>query len=326
MGNFVFFNPETKNRFIDESNYSVNTKQTIAQMFNVTKEIEEFYNKDIYEMSDSEIAEVLDNFKSTSYETVYSKTSYLASYVDWCIKEKYLETNINNVRLHLGSENMKRYVEPHALKYKILPKEEILALTYGSNAICNNAQDAAIIISLFIGGRGRQEKEYTLEELRNLKWEDCSEVNNTVTFTRDNGDIRTVQVKSYVLEILKDANAQDRYLKNNGEVSDWMQAKKNTEIELFKTGYILRPTIQGEYGKITSQTIGQRLRKIREFYGNPYITINNIWLSGMVEYAKQIKQEKGADLTKEDYEEVCRQFGQDKVYWYKTKQRIEKYI
>jgi hypothetical protein len=326
MGNFVFFNPETKNRFLDESDYSTNTKQTIAQMFNVTKEIEEFYNKDIYEMSDSEIAEVLDNFKSTSYETVYSKTSYLASYVDWCIKEKYLETNINNVRLHLGSENMKRYVEPHALKYKILSKEEILKLTYGSNAYCNNAQDAAIIISLFIGGRGRQEKEYTLEELKNLKWENCSEENNTVTFARDNGETRTVPVESYVLEILKDANAQDRYLKNNGEVSDWMQAKKNTEIELFKTGYILRPTIQGEYGKITSQIIGQRLRKIRELYGNPYITINNIWLSGMVDYAKQIKQEKGADLTKVDYEEVCKRFGQNEAYWFKIKERIEKYI
>jgi hypothetical protein len=107
MKDYILFNPEVKNRFINESDYSANTRRVVAQMFSKTYKTEEFYNKDIYNMSDNQIGEVLDDFEATSYETIYSRTSYLASYVDWCIKEGYLKTNINNVRLHFGSENIK---------------------------------------------------------------------------------------------------------------------------------------------------------------------------------------------------------------------------
>jgi integrase len=323
MKDYILFNPEVKNRFLNESDYNVNTKQVIAQMFNITSETEKFYNKDIYEMSDSEIGEVLDNFNATSYETIYSKTSYLIQYVDWCIKEGYLSTNINNARLYLGKENIEKYVKKSAEKYKYLDKERFDYVI----DFCNNAQDAAIFALLYEGARGRQIKEHALEELRNLKWGDCNPETNTVVLTRDDGEQSSLEVSTKTMEILKDANNQERYLKNNGEMSDWFQARKNTELELHKTEYILKPTIQGFYGKISAQNILQRIKIIKNTYGNnPYISVTNICRSGMIEYAKQLKEANGGKITKEDYIEVCRRFGVEEKYWVKTKIRIEKYL
>jgi integrase len=326
MKNHVFYNSEIKNRFIDESDYSSNTKITISQMFDVTCETEEFYNKDIYEMSDSEIAEVLDNFDATSYETIYSRTSYLASYVDWCIKEGYLKTNINNVRLHFGSENIKTYVKKPALKYKILTKENFDHLI----EFCINDQDKAMFLLLYNGARGRQIQENSLEELRNLKWDDINEENNTITLKRnDENKIiaeRTIEVEPYVIKVLRDAYNQEKFIKNNGELTEWSKKKSNTHLKLLNTEYVLAPTIIGGYGRIPAQVISQRIRVIRKFYKNPFITIANIWYSGMVEYGKKIKQKTGRELIGDDYREICIRFGHDTVYYSKIKSRIEKYI
>jgi integrase len=323
MRDYILFNPEVKNRFIDESDYGSNTKEVIAQMFSKTFKTEDFYNKDVYEMSDSQIGEVLDDFDATSYETVYSKVSYLASYVDWCIKEGYLTTNINNARLYLGKENIDKYVKKSAIKYKYLDKKHF----YNIIDHCANAQDAAIFVLLYEGARGRQVKEHALEELRNLKWEDCNPETNTVILTRDNGEQSSLEVSTRTMDILKDANGEEKYKKNNDEMSDWFQARKNTELELHKTEYILKPTIQGVFGRITNQNIIQRIKVIKNAYGNnPYISVTNIWRSGMIEYAKQLKEANGGKITKEDYIEVCRRFGVEEKYWVKTKLRIEKYL
>lgn len=81
-----------------------------------------------------------------------------------------------------------------------------------------------------------------------------------------------------------------------------------------------------DFGLISEQSIKQRIGTIKEKYGNPFITVSGIWYSGMVEYGKKIKQEKGRDLEGEDYKEICIRFGHDPVYMYKIKQRIGKYI
>jgi integrase len=323
MKDYILFNPEIKKRFIEESDYKAETKVLLAPLFSKTFKTESFYNKDIYEMSDSEIGEVLNDLEATSYAAIASRTSYLIKYVDWCFKEKYLNTNINNVKLHLGKSNMENYIKNFALKFKYMNLEQYNDIL----EFCNNAQDRAIFVLLHNGGRGRQIKGNSLEELRNLKEEDIDKDNNTITLTRDNGETRTIEVESSDIETLLDAYNQEKYLKNNGIASEWMEARKNTDMELMDTGYVFRPTKKGELGKISKQIVSQRLTVIREQYiDNPYISITNIWQSGMIEYAKQIKQEKGSNLVKQDYIEVCKRFGHPEKYWSKVKTRIEKYI
>ena len=47
-------------------------------------------------------------------------------------------------------------------------------------------------------------------------------------------------VDDKIIELLIDAYNQEKYLKNNGEISDWMIIRRNTEMELLNTGYILK--------------------------------------------------------------------------------------
>jgi integrase len=318
------FNEEIKKMFMD--NYDKSTQVSLVHIFKKSSELEEMLKKDIYEFNREELDDLFMSFGSRSEVSVASRISVINKYIDFAIEQGFVPSGINLVKNFSGEEYYKKYISKVAENRMILSKEDIKNLTYGSSAFCNNAQDAAIIVSLFVGGRGRQEKEFTLEELRNLKWEDCNEENNTVTFTRDNGETRIVPVETYVLEILKDANAQEKYLRNNGEVSDWSAMKKNNEMNLINTGYILRPTKKGIAGKVTKGTIVQRLNTIKQLYGNPFISVTNIWLSGMVEYGKKIKAEKGKELDKSDYMEICRRFGHNEVYWSKIKSRIKNYI
>jgi integrase len=279
--------------------------------------------KDIYEFNREELDDLFMSFGSRSEASVASRISIINKYIDFAIEEGFLSSKINLVNNFSGEEYYKKYVSKVAENRKILNKKEFDDLI----DFCVNAQDAAIFVLLYEGARGRQIKESPLEELRNLKWEDVNEIDNTLTLKRDNGEIRKISVSSKTIEILRDANNQQKYIKKNGELSDWLAKRKNTHLLLINTGYILTPTIQGSYGKITKQNIMQRINTIRKHYGNLYITVNNIWVSGMLEYAKKIKREQNkTTLSSKDYEEVCKRFGQDEAYWYKVKQRIEKYL
>jgi integrase len=322
-------NKELKERFL--SNYDESTQQSLTYIFQRANELEEMLGKDIYEFNRDELHDLFMSFGSRSEVSVASRISIINKYIDYAIEQGFVPTGINLVKNFVGQEYYKKYISKVAEKKKILSKEEVYALTVGSESFCINAQDAAIILLPFIGVRGRQIQDNPLEEMRNLKWENVDEANNSITLTRNDGDKiiakRTINnIDPKIIEILKDAYNQEKYLKNNGEVTDWMIQKKNTEIELLNTGYILRTTKKGENGRISNGTISQRLNTIRELYGNPFINVTNLWLSGMVEYGKQIKKEKGEALTGDDYREICRRFGQEEVYYSKIKQRIEKYI
>jgi len=210
----------------------------------------------------------------------------------------------------------------------MITKEEVYMLTFD---FCNNAQDAAIILLPFIGLRGRQIQDNPLEEMRNLRLEHINKDKNTIKVIRNDGNnyyehrmLNNIDDK--VIELLIDAYNQEKYLKNNGEISDWMIIRRNTEMELLNTGYILKPTKKGTNEKVSKGVISQRLNMIKDLYGNPFISITNLWLSGMVEYGKQIKKEKGRELIGNDYKEICRRFGHDEVYYSKIKQIISKYI
>jgi integrase len=315
------FNEEFKKRFM--TNYDESTQLSLSFIFKRSAELENMLGKDIYEMNREELDDLFMSFGCRSDASVATRISVVNKYIDFAIEEGFVPSKFNLVNNFSGEEYYKRYVSKVAENRKILNKEEFLNLI----DYCVNAQDAALFVLIYNSGRGRQIKEHALEELKNLKWEDCSEENNTVTFTKDNGETRTVNVEPYVIEILKDANAQERYVKSNGEVNDWLQVRRNTELELYQTGYILKPTKQGVFGKMTTQNIGQRIKNIKTLYGNPYISITNIWVSGMIDYAKQIKRKKGIEkLAKEDILEICRRFDIEEIYWVKTKQKIEKYL
>jgi integrase len=320
------FNEEFKKRFI--SNYDESTQISLKFIFKKTEELETMLGKDIYEFNRDELNDLFMSFGCRSEASVASKFSIVTKYIDFAIEQGFVPGGINLMKNFVGQEYYKKYISKVAEKKKILSKEEVYMLAFD---FCNNAQDSAIILLSFIGIRGRQIQSNPLEEMRNLRLEHINKDKNTIKVIRNDGNnyyehrmLNNIDDK--IIEILIDAYNQEKYLKKNGEISDWMIIRKNTEMELLNTGYILKPTKKGTNEKVSKGVISQRLNMIKDLYGNPFISITNLWLSGMVEYGKQIKQEKGRELEGDDYKEICRRFGHDEVYYSKIKQTIGKYI
>lgn len=317
---FSLYNRELKQRFM--STYDESTQKSLIFIFNKSAQLEYSLGKDVYAFNREELDDLFMLYDSGSRASVASRFSIIGKYIDFAIEQGFLKTGINLVKNLSGNEYYEKYVSKIAERKKILNTEQLDDLI----DFCVNDQDGAAFAMIREGGRGRQEEENALEELINLRIEDCNFETNEITFTRNNGETRTIKVSDKTMDLLKDANAQDKYIRKNGEASDWAKAKKNDRMLLYQNGYIFKPTRKGFMGKINAKTIIQRIGTIKELYGNPFISVTNIWLSGMVEYGKQIKTEKGKELDREDYKEICRRFGHNEIYWSKIKSRILKYI
>ena len=275
------FNENFKRRFI--SNYDESTQKSLEFIFKKTEEIEVMLSKDIYAFNRDELDELFMLFGCRSEVSVASRFSIISKYIDFAIEKGFVSSKFNLAKNFVGREYYKKYISKVAEKKKILTKEEVYMLTFD---FCNNAQDAAIILLSFIGIRGRQIQDNPLEEMRNLKLEHIDKNKNTIKAIRNDGDnyyehriLNNIDDK--VIELLIDAYNQEKYLKNNGEISDWMIIRRNTEMELLNTGYILKPTKKGTNEKVSKGVISQRLNMIKDLYGNPFISITNLWFSGM---------------------------------------------
>ena len=314
------YNRELKQRFI--ATYEEGTQKSLIFIFNKSAQLEFSLGKDIYEFNREEIDDLFLVFDSTSKASVASRFSIIGKYIDYTIEQGFLKTGINLVKNLSGEEYYNKYVSKVAERKKILNTEQLDDL----QDFCVNDQDSAVFAIIREGGRGRQEAENELEELVNLRIDDCNFDTNEITLTRNNGETRIIIVSDKTMEILKFANAQEVYIRKNGELDDWSKVKKNNKMNLHKNGYIFKPTWKSDMGKITAKALVQRITMIKELYGNPFITVTNLWLSGMAEYGRKIKLEKGRELEKEDFKEICRRFGHNEIYWSKIKGRIKNYI
>ncbi|MDD4779157.1 MAG: hypothetical protein PHT02_00940 [Tissierellia bacterium] len=314
------YNRELKQRFM--TTYEEGTQKSLIFIFNKSAQLEYSLGKDIFEFNREELDDLFLLFNSTSKQSVASRFSIIGKYIDFAIEQGFLKTGINLVKNLSGEEYYNKYISKIAERRKILDTKQFDNL----EDFCVNDQDAAAIAIIREGARGRQEAENELEELVNLKIEDCNFDTNEVILTRNNGKTRIIAVSDKTMEALKDANAQEIYIRKNGEIDDWTKEKKNNKMNLHKTGYIFKPTAKSDFGQITAKALVQRISMIKQLYGNPFITVTNLWLSGMAEYGRKIKTEKGRELEKEDYKEICRRFGHNEVYWSKIKGKIKNYI
>jgi hypothetical protein len=67
-----------------------------------------------------------------------------------------------------------------------------------------------------------------------------------------------------------------------------------------------------------------RVGRIKDYFGNPYLNIRNIWFSGILHSLSQLKKEKG-ELIKEDYVNVHKIYGYSGGYINKTIEEFNKY-
>ena len=325
------YNEELKTVFVNE-NYKESTRMHILRLFSHAYDMEVALDKDLANFNFNEVEELLKSLNRKTVQSVYGAVSFFRKYVDYAIVKGYVPTRINYFKLLRGSEMLNKYVNEVAKNIIDKNSEETLGSYITRKELhrvmdfCINPQDGAIFGLLFEGGYGVE-----LEELRNLKRQDCNLNTGEITFTRVvyDGEVETISKRKIIIEdmqilsVIEDAINQKTYEKNNG-----INKKLRTpRFDLAENDYVFRVSGKKEDSPIKTLNINNRLKKIATLYDNPFLNPKNIWISGQIDFAKKLMKELNLEeLEREHYELINERFGYDKQYWHTTKSRISNYL
>lgn len=303
------YNQDLKERFLEQ--YPDKTRKFYRYVLAKAFETEYALKKDIYDFSDEESDKLLYKYNNGSIQSLQTVNCVLKQYVDYCVDKGYGFKKENYFDISRNYEDLQKYIKIEDQSYI---SRETLEDIVGK---CVNAQDAVIFCLLYDSVKGEN-----AEEIVNLKVDDCNFSTNTLKLTRNNGDTRTIQASDLTMSIIREAILEQNYIKNNGVDSPDMRAKT---YKIIHTDYVVRISARDSGGKINPVNVIARINRMKMWYGNPHLTVTNIWLSGMLDRLKTIKEEKG-ELTKQDYLDVNRMFGYEDSYWFKTKIRLEQFL
>ena len=321
--------PEVKKEFLEKQLES--TKGYYSYVLGLADDFEYKTGKKIYDFNIEERDELLIvQFKNKNTWSFQTALSPLKTYIDYCISPKNLVKHNENRFAAILPSNYKDYINLQAKENSYIPLSECREL----QEQLVNAQDKLIIELLSLGVRGRTEKGNTLEELINLKVKDILWERNVLILTRNDGEIRYIDVDDYTLDLLKKTIDSTFYIANNGYKKkpndDGIYEKTDRGRVINPTEYIFRVPGKNKFGKADYQLIASRIQRIQIFLEKPYLTISNLYFSSIISYAKKLKEEKG-ELTKYDYIEINNKFeygGKEsgEKYAFKTKELVNMYL
>jgi integrase len=312
----MLYNKEQKLRFMEQ--YDQDTQDVYSYIFKSCYRIERRFNKDVCQFSHEQFKTLLENFRSTSLQSLKVRTSRLRTYIDYCISNglavdqdgKAVQVNVADI---FDTSALEKFVRADAIRKKYLIGEEM------DNFIdfCYNAQDAVVVQLLRQGVKGKD-----LYEIRNLSKQDIDFLDRILTLHDNDGSVRKHKVDEKTMGLIMEALGQTHYVAKNGTT--------DRERVLIQGDYVVRPLDYPNIScPISTAGIQGRLSRIAKMYGNAFITPHTLFVSGQIEYAKMLKERDGVEeLTLDHYKEICSRFGltTNDASAYSVKYSIQKYI
>ncbi|MBG9944242.1 hypothetical protein ABE237_16195 [Brevibacillus formosus] len=290
------FNPETKTAFLQ--GYKENTQKAYTRVFNLTMKFEVEKDKDLLHFTLDEIEIALHSFHASTGDSLNTAGRTISAYLNWARVEGLREDT--NPLESVSKEWFKNMVGNTHQQF--ITKQEIDAIIDQ----CNNDQDSVILSLLFEGAGGRE-----VSELRNLKREQVNDEKRTLILFNDKEETREIPISEQCMKLIDGAIKQKDYLKGNGEMR--RDHLKETS-ELIETGYVIRPakTRNVHMEQVSPHLIYGRLHALEEYFGLDNLRVKTIQRSGMIWMGKQLLERDG-ELGKEQYYEICQQFGISQV-------------
>lgn len=304
-----FFNKEQKDRYL-KSLSTESTRKSYATILRKTAIMESSLNKDLYDFNLQEISQFLFTLKATKISSLRHAGSVARNYIQWAIEQDLRKDNINPLIAITTHEWYSQFVDDSSLM--LFTEKQI------DNIVDSliNAQDQAVVQGVFEGISGT-----VMSELANMKMEHISKTNikdkYKIKLFNDSPDgvtSREILISSNLYEILKSANKEDKYLKNNGLVSESIKSRYNVLVD---NGYILKTAVhlraaatnsnQDDGRPTQGQILGRRIKKAGEFNNFPMLTAINLRNSGMLKMARDLHRERGR-LGTEEYYDICEHY------------------
>lgn len=280
--NNEFFNPDVKERFLDTiSNPVVKTFSTFP--LRKAKKTEEIYNKDLYEMTESQLREAISDFTCTSLQAVMNYVTKIEEYIDWTIEQGYRKSNLNPLSAIDDKTEWSKGLVAQSRNY-YFTREDIIDLM---DQLANDT-DKAVLLALFEGIKGKG-----FSEILNLRAKDITEKDGRywVKLKEDDGEERTIQISKLLADTLEDAADQKEYISKNGQ-SSGDHRHETTPFDL-DSPYIFKKTNRGKQGgELTFTFVNRKFVMFKEVFGLDHLKSKHITDSGILHMADQIAEDE----------------------------------
>lgn len=305
----------------------IQTAKAESTTFIVLDEYESLLKKPVYDFSLAERDGLMTiKFKNTTISSVISTISKIRNYIDFCIMQGKVK-HMQNIFATLTKDEARKFVSKQATEFRFITKKEL----WQYEEMLYNTQDKTLINLIYEGVRGRTIKGGTLEEIINLQIDPKSDDIRKckLLLNRNDGTMRVHYVSQHTMDLVVDTYYSNEYVANNGEFSPNVRGGTRTfKINRFGN-YVFCTIGNNKCDKLNEQVINMRMKKIQQYCDNPFITVTNLYKSGMISMAIDIYKEN-KELTKDDYIDICRRYryGDDNPerYWFLLKQDVEMYL
>lgn len=307
-----FYNSEVKEEFLNTIEHP-EFKNIFKTMFYNSRNTEEFYDKDLFELNLDQISEVIKNINPATFNSIGNTKSRINSYINWAINNGRKTANINP--LHgTGKEWDESFLINMSDRYLNETDMHDLIETV------SNPQDQALIQCIFEGISGR-----SMSELISMNINDVDKISNTVKVKDSNNDeSRIVKVSDKCIQFILDAYRQTFYItESTGGERDLIDYRgsifKKTEWKNTKTEQVSR------------HNLAKRLYTIKEELKLNALNLNTISESGRIKMAADmIRDNSLTELTKKEFAEIGDQFNLNKMkvsgYTYYDTTKMKHYI
>lgn len=287
------YNEDSKKEFIEQYS-SIDSKLTLFWQFLKVSDFE--YNnedkitkirprgidepKDISEMSSDEIKALLLRAECSTITSAINHINTYKRYIDWTIKFK---ENTNKNPFNEFESFSELASEVVASKKNIRYSREELLFMLDE---LNNHTDQALLLALFEGIKGKSFSE--LLTLRNTKEflfsKDIDGEDRFFAKVYDEGsrDYRTLEISQDLFKLLRLADGQKAYRTNNED--------EIIETLFNDSEFIFKKAKKGKQGnsELDRHFITRKFVFFKEFFGNHYLTADDIAQSGMMYMAYEL--------------------------------------
>lgn len=255
--------------------------------------------KDLGEMGETEIIELITSIPSTSKRTIQNIYCVLEKYQAWCMEKGINITNINPMDNINVSDDLLSGIQKKTLKKKFISKQEMYDMIdeylKDDTAVY---QSACMVPLLFYGIAGEM-----FIELRQLRPQDINWKNNTIkVYSEDN--CREVWVDDKCLGLLENAIQETSRTRSDGKVDTYVPSE-----------FVFKNSKGKNADMIKRQRVFER---VKEVVGG-VITPASLVKSGQIEMLERILEVNG-EVRNEHYKHVTSLYNKEGSSWIRLKE------
>ena len=275
------YNSEPKKEFIEQYS-SLDSRLTLYWQFLKVAPFERQKGKDMSEMTDVEIKEMLE---SAECSTLSSAINHINTY------KRYIETVSDSDTSpfytfssfsELASEVVANY------KNKRYTREELMFMI---DELANDT-DKALLLALFEGIKGKGFSELLTLKMWNVDIRFEQDSDNVIctakVYDESKDSHRTLNISKELYNLLDRADKQTSYKTNNQD--------ENIETPFNESEYVFKKAKKGKQSGgavLDRHFITRKFIFFKEFFGNTFLTADDIVQSGMMHMAYELYKESG---------------------------------